>query len=98
MKSSVKIVLISTHLVFAVYLLMYCLCSDYLVHFVNNSIWRLFILAALSLFVLKSTVLVFLLKENTFLYKLSLWFFVICLLIPNILLPVFGPAIAGSFR
>jgi len=96
MKNSVKIVLISAHLIVATYLIVFCLTPGYLVPFLNNPIWRPIILVALSLFALESTVIVFLLKENTFLYKLSLWFFVICLLVPNILLPVLGPAIAPA--
>ncbi len=93
MKTKFKIVLISAHLVFAAYLLMYCLSSGYLVPLLNNEIFRTIVLVGLSSFALVSLILVLLPNQNSFLYKSLLWFYTIFLLIPNILIPVLGPAI-----
>jgi glucan phosphoethanolaminetransferase (alkaline phosphatase superfamily) len=97
MKSNLKIVLISAHLILAAYLLIFCFCPGYITPFLNNPIGRLIVIVAISLFILQSVVLVFLVKQNTFLYKLALCIHVFVLLIPNILLPVLGPATIAIF-
>jgi len=96
MSSNLKIVLISTHLILAAYLLTYCLCPGYMTPFLNHAVCRLVVLVGLVLFALQSLVLV-LLKPGTLLNKVTMLFYTFGIVIPNVLLAVLGPATIAIF-
>lgn len=91
MKKNVKLALIFTHVILAVYLLMYCMNPGYLTPFFNNPVYRLIILAALSLFAFTSLILAILPDKPSFWKTSYLLFYTFVVLFPNILLPVLGP-------
>ncbi|MCW5821182.1 MAG: hypothetical protein KIT34_00165 [Cyanobacteria bacterium TGS_CYA1] len=93
MKSNIKIVLISAHIVFAAYFLMYCLANGYLVPLLNKPVFRLIALVGLSTFVVSSLILAFLPDKRSIWKTLYLLFYVFLVVIPNVMIPAFGPAV-----
>lgn len=93
MKSNVKIVLISAHIVFAAYFLIYCLANCYLIPLLNKPVFRLIALVGLAAFAISSLILVFLPDKRSIWKTLYLLFYTILIVIPNVFIPVFGPAV-----
>ncbi len=76
---------------------MYCFAPGYLVPLLNNAVFRLIAIVSFAIFVLASLILLFLPKNHSIWNTIFLLVYVFVVLIPNIMIPALGPAIATVF-
>lgn len=91
-KDRVKLVAIATGIVIAIYAVPYCLKPVYMRLFLTNPQIYRSLIWYFALFALCSAFLIFVSKPDKRLSPITIGLYMICLVLPNLLVVLFGPA------
>ncbi|MDX2105064.1 MAG: hypothetical protein SFY67_01560 [Candidatus Melainabacteria bacterium] len=90
-KERLTLVRIAGTAIIAVYLLHYFLTPGYITPFLNNPVARVLIFVFFGIFLMSSQLLLIFPKPRTAAARIAIGFYMICVVTPNVVLPILGP-------